>query len=720
MSGRRDRSSWFRAGAWALFGVMAVLRAVIMLAPLSWRAEIVLSDALTYLTPMAAVVVLGTFLGARGRKMTPAERVFWRLLACAVSAVLVSEVYWTWYAVAIDVKGTPLVSWVRVLHAFAVSLIFILLVRMTRFGLLSPLKRVTLYLDVLSGMVIVWPFVFVVWTYPFLGNLSGVGVGGAAVAAVYPVFGAAMMLVTGVITFASVGRDRPLWERLTAASLWLYGLSLCLTPLFFPSTPVTPATGSGVLTMLFGFGFVLLLVAMVYRLTAGEAMSPEPWPLPRMLSMRSLQYYPVITASALPLMGWFALWGSTKPVGGILLAAVWALCLLLATRSWVAAVERARIRARVVADPAAGVLTRGLLDRRLLEVVEYSGEAGREASIIVFDARATHPLTDLGGLPGTDEMAATLVRVVRAEMSEDQAVFRVAGERFAVILEDAGPAQAAETALGVWVAAGQEPGIAGAPAAAGVCAGIASFPLHALAADRLLAAAEVAVSAAHGVEGEPVVVFDPDISPVPAAEHRRAERLRVQRSTVRALAEAVDARDPVTKDHSTSVADLATALARFLDLPDHLVQVVGLGALMHDVGKIGVCDDVLLKGGLLDAEERVAVEQHTILGERILAPAKLDEILPGVRWHHERWDGTGYPDGLKGEDIPIEARILAVCDAFETITTGRPYRAMLSLDQALKEIAACAGTQFDPGVAAAFVRMVRGLSAHRARESRGD
>jgi HD-GYP domain-containing protein (c-di-GMP phosphodiesterase class II) len=165
-----------------------------------------------------------------------------------------------------------------------------------------------------------------------------------------------------------------------------------------------------------------------------------------------------------------------------------------------------------------------------------------------------------------------------------------------------------------------------------------------------------------------------------------------------------------TKEHSENVAQLAVSLAQVLGLSDEAVRAIGLAAHVHDVGKIGVRDEVLLKEGPLSPDERRLMEEHPVLGERILTPTELEEILPLVRHHHERWDGEGYPDGLRGPEIPVGARVLAVCDAFEAMTASRPYRAPLSFEQAVEQLEQGAGTQFDPEVARACVRMVTQLS----------
>jgi len=188
-------------------------------------------------------------------------------------------------------------------------------------------------------------------------------------------------------------------------------------------------------------------------------------------------------------------------------------------------------------------------------------------------------------------------------------------------------------------------------------------------------------------------------------------------AAVRALAAAVDARDSATQYHSRNVAALAVRVAQSLELSHDTTRLLEVAALLHDVGKIGVADAILRKRGALTAVERRDIEEHPVLGERILASNRFDEILPWVRGHHERWDGTGYPDGLAGEDIPLEARILALCDAYDAMTSERPYRNALTPDAAIQELDLCIGTQFDPVLADVFIRMISGIRRSDGRPS---
>jgi HD-GYP domain-containing protein (c-di-GMP phosphodiesterase class II) len=175
-------------------------------------------------------------------------------------------------------------------------------------------------------------------------------------------------------------------------------------------------------------------------------------------------------------------------------------------------------------------------------------------------------------------------------------------------------------------------------------------------------------------------------------------------STVDVLANALEATDQSRSTHAAWIKDAALALGEALGIGGDDVRRLEYGALFHDIGKIGVPHDVLLKPGPLTPEERSAVERHPEIGERILSPVdRLGEVARIVRACHERWDGAGYPDGLRGEEIPLAARIIFVCDAYHAMITDRPYRAALPPAEARRRLQEGAGTQFDPRAVEAFL-----------------
>jgi diguanylate cyclase (GGDEF)-like protein len=185
-------------------------------------------------------------------------------------------------------------------------------------------------------------------------------------------------------------------------------------------------------------------------------------------------------------------------------------------------------------------------------------------------------------------------------------------------------------------------------------------------------------------------------------------------STIEALANALEANDAYTSAHARWIKEMALGVGRQLGLDGRSLKRLELGAIFHDIGKIGIPSSVLAKPGPLTFAERELMETHPELGEKILAPiARLHDVREVVRHCHERWDGTGYPDGMEGDEIPIESRIIFVCDAFHAMTTDRPYRPRLTIDEACRRLAEASGTQFDPRIVDTFLQLVpTALSAH--------
>jgi putative nucleotidyltransferase with HDIG domain len=175
--------------------------------------------------------------------------------------------------------------------------------------------------------------------------------------------------------------------------------------------------------------------------------------------------------------------------------------------------------------------------------------------------------------------------------------------------------------------------------------------------------------------------------------------------SLRAFVAAVDAKDPYTRGHSERVASFSRTIARYLQLPEEVQHKIWIGALLHDVGKIGVEDRILRKEGVLAPDEYEQMKMHTVMGADIMTPIEqLKEMIPAIRWHHEAWNGRGYPDGLKGEQIPLFARIVAVADTFDAITTNRPYQQAYDLRFAVETITRLTGSRFDAKIVTAFLR----------------
>lgn len=192
-------------------------------------------------------------------------------------------------------------------------------------------------------------------------------------------------------------------------------------------------------------------------------------------------------------------------------------------------------------------------------------------------------------------------------------------------------------------------------------------------------------------------------------------RMEQAHDIVVALANAVEAKDLGLKDHCRYLAYRSARLAAHVGLRDGELEGVAYGALLHDIGKIGISEHVLHKPGPLTEDEFRIMREHPEIGQRICDPLRMSrDFTPIIRHHHERWDGAGYPDGLKGEQIPLGARIVALADAFDAIVRGRPYRAPRSIDEAFDELQRHAGTQFDPELVPLFIEETHRAESHIA------
>ena len=362
-----------------------------------------------------------------------------------------------------------------------------------------------------------------------------------------------------------------------------------------------------------------------------------------------------------------------------------------------------RLLALIDTDLLTGLDNHRRFQERLGQEAARCAQSGESLSLLLLDLDHFGQFNQKHGHAAGDTAVGDTARTLQSLLPELAIASRYGGEEFAVLLPQCSLAQAealAETVRAAVESAGRSLTLS---------AGCAEFGTHSAEAAGLVLAAELAVSRAKQLGRNQVCRFDTlpgaDTNADPYQLHRflKDESL----STIQALAAAVDAKDAYTQGHSQRVARYAVALAQSIGLSDAEVDLVHITGTLHDVGKIGVPDAILKKSSYLEDEERRVMETHPALGEVIIRKApQLASTLPGVRHHHERWDGKGYPDGIAGEDIPQIARLLAVADTFDAMTSDRPYRKGLSWEIALGEIGKCAGTQFEPRLAEAFVALM--------------
>jgi diguanylate cyclase (GGDEF)-like protein/putative nucleotidyltransferase with HDIG domain len=374
---------------------------------------------------------------------------------------------------------------------------------------------------------------------------------------------------------------------------------------------------------------------------------------------------------------------------------------------------RSRISDAARTDPLTGLINRRAFEELLDLELERAERAGQPLSVIVGDVDALRHVKEQQGHAAADAVLQVVAESCQKWKRRIDHAARVGGDEFALLLPETDERGAFLVAERLRRAAHRSFGEAPVPVA--LSFGIASAPWHASDAVGLLRAADRATDAAKDLGGDRTVIYSDEVARTlgRTGGHAAGE---LQLATVIALAEALDIRDTGTGQHSHTVGRYAEMMARELGFDEQRVERVRLAGVLHDIGKIGISDRVLSKPGPLDADEWKEMYTHPEIGARLLSRPEFDDLRTWILAHHERPDGLGYPCALRAEEIPVEARILAVADAYEAMTADRVYRGALGADAARAELEAGAGTQFDAEVVGAFLRRLDAArSAHLSR-----
>ena len=374
--------------------------------------------------------------------------------------------------------------------------------------------------------------------------------------------------------------------------------------------------------------------------------------------------------------------------------------------------QDASAEGQLLDTPTVDALTRIASHRvfqdRLAHECERAYRFGDTFMLLMLDLDNFRPINERHGHRVGDRVLLELSRKFRSQLREIDLVARFGGDQFAMILPhtfEKGGVEVAER-LRRNIAAWVFPLSASAQVRLAVSIGLCSYPQDGMSPPEMIEAAQKALGFAKAMGGNQVQLAR-DLPSRESAGNVVSLPHSGREAIVRSLAAAVDVRDGYTREHSHLVSDLSAAIARRIGLPSSDVARISVGALLHDVGKIGVPDAILTKDGDLSPQEWECIREHPELGRRILeqAPELLD-VMPLVFHHQERWDGTGYPQQLRGEDIPLGARIIAAADAYHAIRSDRPYRIGRTHREAMRELRRCSGEQFDPRVVEALLAVL--------------
>jgi diguanylate cyclase (GGDEF)-like protein len=334
----------------------------------------------------------------------------------------------------------------------------------------------------------------------------------------------------------------------------------------------------------------------------------------------------------------------------------------------------------------------------------FRAEPEAVVAVVMMDMDGFKRLNDTYGHPVGDQALRHLANLLRQACDETAAIGRCGGDEFMIVLPNTTSAEAKNVAENIRYELAHHPFLnpEGTALPLPLCFGIADSAGCDGQWGNLIASADAALYEGKQQGGNVVTLHMVDVE----AEQENATHSAF--SILDSLVTAIDAKDHYTRTHSEDVTNHALRLVGALGCSDKIFDIVRVAGLLHDVGKIGVPTSILRKPGKLTDQEYEVMKSHVTLSALIIhGLPHLSDILDAVAYHHERWDGNGYPKGLKGEEIPFLGRVMAIADAFSAMTLDRPYRAGMSVEAALQQIEAGAGTQFDPTLAKAFLEEMR-------------
>jgi diguanylate cyclase (GGDEF)-like protein len=368
--------------------------------------------------------------------------------------------------------------------------------------------------------------------------------------------------------------------------------------------------------------------------------------------------------------------------------------------------RNASLRLQAATDGLTGLANHRTFHERIRIHIDRAQEKGHEVGLIMMDVDGFKRVNDSLGHQAGDsilrEIAGILTDTIGAEGS-----YRYGGDEFAALLPEKGPEETMSVAERVRQVTPKR--TTGSGTRVTMSLGIACFPATAETVEELVYGADAAMYWAKSAGKNRVgdwsrLVKERADGRLPWYAADRGVRAP---DVVAAFVAALAAKDPLTSAHTERCSWYALTLAEEIGLDEEEMSIVRLASLLHDVGKIAVPDQVLSKPGPLDEKEWAQMKQHPTAALNVLGQIRaITEATPAILHHHEHFDGSGYPDGLKGKDIPIASRILLVTDAFDAMTSDRPYRRAMPVEHAIQELARCSGTQFDPEIVQAFLRIL--------------
>ncbi|MFZ5640201.1 MAG: diguanylate cyclase [Bacillota bacterium] len=358
-------------------------------------------------------------------------------------------------------------------------------------------------------------------------------------------------------------------------------------------------------------------------------------------------------------------------------------------------------------DGLTGLYNHRYFQQRLEVEIERAERMQMPLSLIIMDIDYFKHYNDIQGHPAGDKVLQQISRILKTSIRSIDIPVRYGGEEFAVILVDTAAGEAVEIAERIRQKVEEFPFVGRDEQPAGrltISMGVASYPDNALKKDDLIKLADDALYKAKYISKNKVVLYYSVLDELKGELDKSEHDLL---NTIKTLISVINSKDKYTYGHSERVVHYAVSLAEAMGLPEEEMKIIRVSAYLHDIGKIEIDRDILNKEAPLTKEEQKILHQHPIWGAQIISSVRsLRDVIPVVLYHHEKFDGTGYPAGLAGTDIPLAARILKVVDSYDAMTTPRPYRNISTPQEAVKELIRCSGKDFDPAVVTMFLNIL--------------
>jgi diguanylate cyclase (GGDEF)-like protein len=556
--------------------------------------------------------------------------------------------------------------------------------------------------SVQDGLAVAGLFLGMVVAERFPVPVEGVDAGGVTLGFVFAVaaivlFGweAGVIVAAGGPTVTHLIGHRPLMRVAYNGSMFaLAALASGLVIEQIPETSIGALIARvAIAAFLYNWVVNLILISAVLAASSGKPFLKLIWDNAK----QTTAPFALMASAALMLV---VLWQRSPALSLALVGPL--LAIALYQRSTFAALKAMRL---ALTDPLTGLGNHRHFHERLQRELAQAEQDGVMLSLCLVDIDDFKTINDSHGHPVGDRVLGQ----VAGRLRQGGESFRLGGDEFAVLLPGLDAQEAVSVARSIVerVSAAQLENVGQLT----VSAGVATYPLQGIGRDELIRLADSALYWAKEAGKNRARAYEPAYVELKQLQQLaegtgRAARYRAAAS----LAKAVDARDTYTGSHSERVGELAARVARRLGLEESQVELTRLAASLHDLGKLAIPEEILRKPSALNESERLVLQRHPQIGFRMLESLGVEPVAEWVLHHHERWDGDGYPDRLRGEEIPLGARIIFVADAYDAMTSERVYRKPLLPGDALDELEQCSGSQFDPAIVDAFSEELGGRS----------